>query len=137
MEGLGFLYLFTESTDPKVTESLHKKKSGQKVGRKTEKMEKRGMERLSSLPVLLVTALISMVYYTVMFLVIEEWLGMSSASGLFNALSFTWITFMAIVCYGFCIFRDPGKVPQSYMPDVEDNHVPLHEVKRKVYTQLL
>ena len=129
MQGLGFLYLFRESTDPKETESLHKKKS--------EKMEKTGMERLSSLPVLLVTALISMVYYTVMFLVIEEWLGMSSASGLFNALSFTWITFMAIVCYGFCIFRDPGKVPQSYMPDVEDNHVPLHEVKRKVYTQLI
>ena len=90
------------------------------------------MDRLSSLPVLLVIALVSLVYYTVMFLVIEEWLGMSSASGLFNALSFSLITFMAIISYGFCIFRDPGKVPHSYMPDVEDEHVSLHEVKRKV-----
>jgi hypothetical protein len=96
------------------------------------RMLKNGMERVSSPPVLLVIALICFVYYTVVFLVIGEWLGMSSAPGLFNALCFSSITFMAVVNYGFCIFRDPGKVPLSYMPDVEDDRVSLHEVKRKV-----
>lgn len=103
-----------------------------RIKRKHTRMVKIGMERVSSPPVLLVIALICLVYYTVVFLVIGEWLGMSSAPGLFNALCFSWITFMAIISYGFCIFRDPGKVPLSYMPDVEDDRVSLHEVKRKV-----
>eukprot|EP00250_Pteridium_aquilinum_P007129 c16913_g1_i1 orf=252-1130(+) len=86
-----------------------------------------GRGSCSSAPVVLVGALVAMVYYTVVFVVIEEWLGMRSASGLLNALLFTCLTLMALFSYLLAIFRDPGRVPHSYMPDVEDHH----EVKRK------
>lgn len=81
--------------------------------------------------VILVGALIAMVYYTIVFIVIEEWLGMRTASGLLNALIFSCLTLMALLSYLLAIFRDPGRVPLRYLPDVEDRHTPLHEVKRK------
>lgn len=91
----------------------------------------KGVDKCVSVPVVVVGAVVGLVYYTVVFVVIEEWLGMRSAAGLLNALLFTWFTLMAILSYVLAIFRDPGRVPHSYMPDVEDDNTPLHEVKRK------
>lgn len=90
-----------------------------------------GRRSCASAPVILVGALVATVYYTVVFVVIEEWLGLLSASGLLNTLFFTCLTFMALLSYTLAIFRDPGRIPHSYMPDIEDDHISVHEVKRK------
>ncbi|BBN17498.1 palmitoyltransferase ZDHHC3/7/25 [Marchantia polymorpha subsp. ruderalis] len=90
-----------------------------------------GFRRFLSLPVAVVLVLIGFVYHTVVFLVIEPWLSLSTAPGLFNALFFTGLGVMAVLCYVIAVLKDPGRIPLSYMPDLEDSGVALHEVKRK------
>lgn len=89
------------------------------------------VERCFSLPVLVVLCAVGFVYYTVVFLVIEQGLSVRTSAGLMNSLVFSAFTLMALLSYALAIFRDPGKVPQSYRPDIEDSQTPLHEVKRK------
>ncbi|THU68010.1 hypothetical protein C4D60_Mb05t30730 [Musa balbisiana] len=38
---------------------------------------------------------------------------------------------MAVVTYGMAVFKDPGRVPASFAPDIEDPESPIHEIKRK------
>lgn len=49
-----------------------------------------------------------------------------------NASFFTILALMSVVTYAIAIVRDPGHVPSSYVPDVEDSDSPIHEIKRKV-----
>uniref|UniRef100_A0A0D6R576 S-acyltransferase n=1 Tax=Araucaria cunninghamii TaxID=56994 RepID=A0A0D6R576_ARACU len=88
-------------------------------------------KRFISLPVLVVLLATGFVYYTTVFIVTEQWLSLSSASGLLNAIIFTGLTLMSLVCYTLAIVKDPGQVPPSYMRDLEDPNVSMHEVKRK------
>lgn len=87
---------------------------------------------LVSLPILLVLSGIFFIYYTTVFVVIDEWLGLSTSQGLMNASFFTILALMSVVTYAIAIVRDPGHVPSSYVPDVEDSDSPIHEIKRKV-----
>lgn len=50
-----------------------------------------------------------------------------------NAAVFTFIAVMCISSYHRAIYTDPGRVPRSFVPDVEDADSPIHEIKRKVY----
>eukprot|EP00249_Psilotum_nudum_P017694 c26445_g1_i1 orf=538-1428(+) len=90
-----------------------------------------GMEKCLTVPVLIVLFVISFVYSVVVFLVIEQWLSLKTATGLMNAMVFTALTVMMLVSYTLAILRDPGSVPQAYLPEVEDSQTALHEVKRK------
>ncbi|EFJ11742.1 hypothetical protein SELMODRAFT_125682 [Selaginella moellendorffii] len=91
-----------------------------------------GYRSCLSLPVAVVLMLVGFVYYTVVFLVLDPWLDLATANGLANALAFTATTLMALVSYALAILRDPGEIPSSYLPDVEDSQqAPLQEVKRK------
>lgn len=49
-----------------------------------------------------------------------------------NAVVFTAVALMCIINYALAIFTDPGRVPSTYMPDIEDSENPIHEIKRKV-----
>ncbi|KAG6543581.1 hypothetical protein Mapa_015075 [Marchantia paleacea] len=89
-----------------------------------------GFRRFLSLPVAVVLVLIGFVYHTVVFLVIEPWLSLSTAPGLFNALFFTGLGVMAVLCYVIAVLKDPGRIPSSYMPDLEDSGVTLHSKGR-------
>ncbi|XP_042512431.1 probable protein S-acyltransferase 16 isoform X2 [Macadamia integrifolia] len=84
-----------------------------------------------SLPVLVVFSAICYIYYTTVFIFIDDWLGLTTSSGLLNAFILTTTAFMCIFNYSTAILRDPGAVPPSYMPDVEDADMPIHEIKRK------
>lgn len=88
-------------------------------------------EKCFSLPVLVVLFAVGFVYYIVVFLVIEQWLNVKTATGLMNAVLFSALTMMSLFSYALAIFRDPGRVPQAYLPDAEESQTPLHEVKRK------
>ncbi|KAF3454951.1 hypothetical protein FNV43_RR05399 [Rhamnella rubrinervis] len=39
---------------------------------------------------------------------------------------------MCVFNYTISVLLDPGRVPATYMPDIEDSESPVHEVKRKV-----
>lgn len=56
-----------------------------------------------------------------------------SSPGLMNAIVFTVVALMCVFSYTVAILRDPGRVPADYMPDVEDDQNPMHEIKRKVH----
>ncbi|CAD6253104.1 unnamed protein product [Miscanthus lutarioriparius] len=48
-----------------------------------------------------------------------------------NAAVFTALAAACVATYAIAISRDPGCVPASFVPDVEDVGSPIHEIKRK------
>lgn len=93
--------------------------------------------RYLTLPIIIVLFVIGYLYYATVFVVIDEWLGLTTAAGLTNAILFSIVAVMAVATYGIAIFRDPGRVPFSYMPDIEDSESPIHEIKRKVSSKVM
>lgn len=87
--------------------------------------------RCVSLPVFIVLSATAFVYYTTVFVVTDQWLSLGTAPGLLNAIIFTGLTAMSVLCYTLAIIRDPGQVPSSYVADLEDSDSSMHEVKRK------
>lgn len=86
-----------------------------------------------SLPVSVVVLAIFYIYFTTVFIFIDRWFGLMSSPGLMNAIVFTVVALMCVFSYTVAILRDPGRVPADYMPDVEDDQNPMHEIKRKVH----
>ncbi|CAN8269525.1 unnamed protein product [Cochlearia groenlandica] len=84
-----------------------------------------------SLPVTVVILVIGFVYFSTVFTFIDRWFSLSSSPGITNAVLFTALALMCIYNYSIAVFRDPGRVPLDYMPDVEDPKSPVHEIKRK------
>lgn len=92
--------------------------------------------RLSlSLPVTVVVSAIAFIYFCTVFIFIDRWFGLMTSPGIMNAVVFTGVAVMCVFNYGFAIFADPGRVPPSFMPDIEDSDVPIHEIKRKVRSE--
>lgn len=89
-----------------------------------------------SFPVTVVISSIAYIYISTVFVFIDRWFGLFSSPGIINAVVFTVIAFMCVFCYRLAIFTDPGRVPSTYTPDVEDNTIPIHEIKRKVITMI-
>lgn len=87
--------------------------------------------RCVSLPVFVVLSATAFVYYTTVFVVTDQWLSLGTAPGLLNAIIFTGLTAMSVLCYTLAIIKDPGQVPSSYEADLEDSDTSMHEVKRK------
>ncbi|XP_018498939.1 probable protein S-acyltransferase 16 isoform X5 [Pyrus x bretschneideri] len=84
-----------------------------------------------SLPVTVVVLAIAYIYFSTVFIFIDRWFGLMSSPGLMNAVVFTGVAVMCVFNYSASVFRDPGRVPSTYMPDVEDSGNPMHEIKRK------
>ncbi|CAL2268097.1 unnamed protein product [Prunus armeniaca] len=84
-----------------------------------------------SLPVTVVVLAIAYIYFSTVFIFIDRWFGLMSSPGLLNATVFTGVALMCVFNYTISVFRDPGRVPSTYMPDVEDSGNPIHEIKRK------
>ncbi|CAH8391378.1 unnamed protein product [Eruca vesicaria subsp. sativa] len=84
-----------------------------------------------SLPVAAVTLVIGFIYFSTVFTFIDRWFSLTSSPGIVNAAAFTGLAMMCVYSYSVAVFRDPGRVPLSYMPDVEDQESPVHEIKRK------
>ncbi|KAF5449450.1 hypothetical protein F2P56_029892 [Juglans regia] len=84
-----------------------------------------------SLPVTVVALSIFYVYFSTVFIFIERWFGLMSSPGIFNTVIFTAIALTCIFTYAASVFTDPGRVPSTYAPDIEDAENPIHEIKRK------
>ncbi|KAF0923922.1 hypothetical protein E2562_007762 [Oryza meyeriana var. granulata] len=84
-----------------------------------------------TLPIFSVLAAIGYVYYTTVFVAVARWLGLATAAGAANAVAFTALAATCVATYAVAVCRDPGRVPPSFQPDVEDVGSPLQEIKRK------
>ncbi|XP_047334478.1 probable protein S-acyltransferase 16 [Impatiens glandulifera] len=84
-----------------------------------------------SLPVTIVIMSIAYIYVSTVFVFIKQWFGLSSSPGIMNVVSFTALALLCIYSYTIALFTDPGRVPSTFMPDVEDIGSPVHEIKRK------
>ncbi|KAL2934279.1 putative protein S-acyltransferase 16 [Bienertia sinuspersici] len=82
-------------------------------------------------PVLMVFSGICYIYFTTVFVFIDRWFGLFSSPGLMNAAVFTAIAAISVFNYSIALFRDPGRVPSSFIPDIEDSQNQIQEVKRK------
>ncbi|KAL5549876.1 hypothetical protein UlMin_000052 [Ulmus minor] len=84
-----------------------------------------------SLPVTIVVLVISFIYLSTVFVFIRRWFGLMTSPGIMNAVVFTGVAVMCVFNYSVSLFTDPGRVPSTYMPDIEDSGNPIHEIKRK------
>lgn len=84
-----------------------------------------------SLPVTVVVLAILYIYLSTIFVFIDRWFGLMSSPGIMNAVVFTALALMSVFNYAIAILTDPGRVPPSFMPDIEDSDNPVHEIKRK------
>ncbi|XP_022743642.1 probable protein S-acyltransferase 16 [Durio zibethinus] len=84
-----------------------------------------------SLPVTAVVSAIAFIYFCTVFIFIDRWFGLMTSHGILNAVVFTGVAVMCVFNYSFAIFADPGRVPSSFMPDIEDSKVSIQEIKRK------
>ncbi|KAF9595514.1 hypothetical protein IFM89_000602 [Coptis chinensis] len=84
-----------------------------------------------SFPIIVVLSAIVFIYYTTVFIFIDNWFGLKTSQGLLNAVGFTVMALMCLFTYAIAISKDPGRVPESFLPDIEDSDTPIHEIKRK------
>ncbi|XP_021691169.2 probable protein S-acyltransferase 16 isoform X3 [Hevea brasiliensis] len=84
-----------------------------------------------SVPVAIVVLAIIYIYFSTLFVFIDGWFGLMSSPGIMNALVFTAVALMCVLNYAFAILTDPGSVPSTYMPNIEDADSTIHEIKRK------
>ncbi|KAL9675398.1 hypothetical protein QQ045_003600 [Rhodiola kirilowii] len=84
-----------------------------------------------SLPVAVVVSVIAYIYTATIFVFIDRWFGLVTAPGIMNALLFSCLAVLCIYTYVIAIFTDPGRVPVSFTPDVEDKDNLVQEIKRK------
>ncbi|RWW46249.1 hypothetical protein BHE74_00047831, partial [Ensete ventricosum] len=99
--------------------------------------DRRRMRGYVTFPIIIVLTAIGYLYYTTLFVLIDGWLGLSTAAGFANAAVFTALAVVVVVTYGIAVFKDPGRVPYSFSPDIEHSESPIHEIKRKVWIPLL
>ncbi|MBA0551488.1 hypothetical protein Golob_022371, partial [Gossypium lobatum] len=90
------------------------------------------MKRGFSFSVTVVVSAIVFIYFCTVFVFIDRWFGLMTSPGIMNAVAFTGVAFMCVLNYAYAILADPGRVPSSFMPDIEDPEVPIHEIKRKL-----
>ncbi|XP_048446783.1 probable protein S-acyltransferase 15 isoform X3 [Pyrus x bretschneideri] len=87
-------------------------------------------ERFLSIPILMVFLLIGVVCYITVFIFIDDWVGLKSSAGSLNALVFIFLASLCLFSFFGCVLTDPGHVPASYVPDVEDSAVSDQESKK-------
>lgn len=92
----------------------------------------RKFQRFLSIPVLGVFLLMGFVYYVTVFVFIEDWVGLRSSAGALNALIFSFLASLCIFSFSVCVVTDPGYVPSSYVPDVEDSGISGQEPTKNV-----
>lgn len=76
-------------------------------------------QRFFSIPLSAVFLLMGFVYYITLFVFIEDWVGLQSSAGSLNALIFTFFSSLCLVSFLASVLIDPGQVPASYVPDLE------------------
>ena len=72
------------------------------------------------------------VYYITLFVFIEDWVGLQSSAGSLNALIFTFFSSLCLVSFLASVLIDPGQVPASYVPDLEQTRASDQQPNKNV-----
>ncbi|KAK9127481.1 hypothetical protein Syun_016278 [Stephania yunnanensis] len=83
-----------------------------------------------SIPVMAVFLLMCFVYYSTIFVFTEELVSLKSTLGMSNALAFSFSASMCFVSFVSSVVTDPGFVPATYVPEVEDGGFEDPELKK-------
>ncbi|KAI5399770.1 putative protein S-acyltransferase 15, variant 3 [Lathyrus oleraceus] len=78
--------------------------------------------RFLSLPVLGVLSVMLFLYYTTIFIFLDDWVGFRTSPGTLNSFFFTLFASLALFSFSICVLTDPGHVPPSFYPDVESTN---------------
>ncbi|TXG49480.1 hypothetical protein EZV62_025355 [Acer yangbiense] len=87
-------------------------------------------QRFISIPVFAVLIVASVVYYITVLVFIRDWVGFQTSTGFWNALIFTLLLCLCFFSFFVSVLTDPGHVPASYVPDVEDSLGSDQELKK-------
>ncbi|KAA8534417.1 hypothetical protein F0562_031934 [Nyssa sinensis] len=87
-------------------------------------------KKFLSIPVLSVFLFVGFVYSVTIFIFMEDWLGLQTSAGSLNGLIFTSLASLCIFSFFVCVLSDPGGVPTTYVPDIEDTEVSDQEPKK-------
>ncbi|XP_028555826.1 probable protein S-acyltransferase 15 isoform X4 [Dendrobium catenatum] len=60
------------------------------------------------------------VYCTTVFVFLQDWVALNSSLGLTNAIIFSFLAFMCLIAFFASVFIDPGGVPSSFAPEMEN-----------------
>ncbi|XP_045827679.1 probable protein S-acyltransferase 15 [Trifolium pratense] len=88
-------------------------------------------EKFLSFPVLGVLSLMLFVYYTTIFIFLDEWLGLRTSPGTLNFFFFTLFASLSLFSFFLSVLTDPGHVPSSFYPDVESSTDAKDNAERK------
>ncbi|CAI9290310.1 unnamed protein product [Lactuca saligna] len=77
--------------------------------------------RSVSFPILAVLVLMEMVYYGMVFVFLDDWLGLQSPTGWINTVIFTSLASFTLFSFFVSVLIDPGGIPSGYFPDIVDN----------------
>lgn len=80
-------------------------------------------QRFLSLPVFAVFFVMGFVYYSTIFIFIEDRLGLKSSAGFLNALVFSCFALMSFISFISCIIMEPGHVPSNFVLEIEHGEV--------------
>ena len=80
-------------------------------------MKNSRMKKFVSLPVLGVLSLMLFVYYTTIFILLDDWVGLRTSPGTLNSFFFTLFASLSLFSFFLCVLTDPGHVPSSFYPD--------------------
>ncbi|KAK3232498.1 hypothetical protein Dsin_004379 [Dipteronia sinensis] len=87
-------------------------------------------QRFISVPVFSVLIVVSVVYYITVTVFIRDRVGFQTSTGFWNALIFTLLLCLCLFSFFVSVLTDPGHVPASYVPDVEDSLGSDQELKK-------
>ncbi|TYJ16069.1 hypothetical protein E1A91_A10G225400v1 [Gossypium mustelinum] len=78
------------------------------------------LKNFLSIPIFSVFLVMGFVYYITVFILIEDWVGLQTSAGSLNSMIFTTLACLCVLSFLVGVLTDPGRVPSSYIPDVED-----------------
>ncbi|KAE8670676.1 putative protein S-acyltransferase 15 [Hibiscus syriacus] len=78
------------------------------------------LKKFLSIPVFSAFFMMGFVYYITVFIFIEDWAGLQTSAGSLNNTIFTFVASLCLLSFLVAVLTDPGCVPLSYIPDVED-----------------
>ncbi|XP_022743033.1 probable protein S-acyltransferase 15 isoform X2 [Durio zibethinus] len=96
----------------------------------TKEFSKMKYRKFFSVPIFAVFLLIGFVYCMTVFIFIEDWVGLQSSVGSLNAMIFSFLASLCLFSFFVGVLTDPGHIPFSYLPDVEDSSVSDQESKK-------
>ncbi|KAI3896731.1 hypothetical protein MKW98_009584 [Papaver atlanticum] len=88
-------------------------------------------QRFLSLPIFAVFLAMGFIYYTTVFIFIEDSMSLNSSNGLLNALIFSFLALMSFISFITCIVMEPGHVPANFVLEIENGGEVLDQGSNK------